>query len=89
MLDCGGQGPESTADTSLFSAVEPSAAIVTRLVEFIFLKRVAGEDERERNSLPNMEGALPTGGVQPNVEVGRVGRKITRVAAVEARRETR
>jgi len=36
-----------------------------------------------------MEGALPTGGVQPKVEVGGVGRKITRVAAVEARRETR
>src|SRR5258708_29855016 len=71
-----------------FFCWQPSAAVVTRRVELVFRRRVAGEGERERNSLANMEGALPTGGVHPKVEVGRIGGKITRMAAVEARRGT-
>jgi len=67
-----------------FFCWQPSAAVVTRRVQLVFRRRVAGEGERERNSLANMEGALPTGRVQPKAEVERIGGKITRMAAVEA-----
>jgi hypothetical protein len=72
-----------------FFCWQPSAAVVTRRVEFVFRRRVTGECEREWNSLPNMEGPLPTDGVQPKEEIGWIVRKISRVSRVEACRDSR